>query len=47
MAAQVAGLGDDADAVKQRFVANLEARHGTGVLSLGGKAFIGSALRGP
>ena len=47
MAAQVAGLGADADAVKQRFVANLEARHGTGALALGGKAFIGSAVRRP
>ena len=45
MAAQMAGLGADADAVRQRFVANLEARHGPGALALGGKAFIGSADR--
>lgn len=45
MAAQVAGLGTDAVAVKQRFAANLEARLGTGAISLGGKAFVGVAQK--
>ena len=44
MAATLAGLGSDADAVLARLVTDLEARHGAGALSLGGKAFVGSAV---
>ena len=45
MAAQIAGLGSDAAAVEQRFAANLEARLGTGAIALGGKAFVGVAVK--
>jgi SAM-dependent methyltransferase len=43
MAAMLAGLGDRAPAILQRFVENLEARMGTGPISLSGVAFIGTA----
>lgn len=43
MAAMVAGLGEHASAVMQRLVGNLEARAGTGPVSLSGVAFIGTA----
>ena len=44
MAAMLAGLGRDTAAVLVRLVTDLEARHGTGALSLRGKAFVGTAM---
>jgi SAM-dependent methyltransferase len=43
MAAQLQTLGSDAPAVVERFVANLEARHGMGEIRLGGVAFVAVA----
>ena len=43
MAAMMAGLGDRAPAVIERFVENLGARHGSGPVSLSGPAFVGTA----
>lgn len=43
MAAMMAGLADRAPAVLQQFVGNLDARLGTGPISLSGVAFIGTA----
>jgi hypothetical protein len=43
MAAMMAGLGDRAVAVKERFVQNLEARLGQGPIHLSGVAFVGTA----
>ncbi len=43
MAAQLDNLGDDAPAVIERFVANLEARQGEGAIRLGGVAFVAAA----
>jgi ubiquinone/menaquinone biosynthesis C-methylase UbiE len=43
MAAMMAGLGERAPAVRQRFADNLEARLGNGPIGLSGVAFIGSA----
>jgi SAM-dependent methyltransferase len=43
MAAMMAGLGDRAAAVMERFVRNLETRLGTGPISLAGAAFVGTA----
>ena len=43
MAAMLAGLGERRTGVLQRFVDNLETRLGTGPISLGGVAFIGTA----
>lgn len=43
MAAMMAGLGHRGPAVIQRLVENIEARLGTGPISLSGVAFIGSA----
>lgn len=43
MAAMMAGLGERAPAVTQRFVENLEARLGTGPIGLSGVAFVGTA----
>jgi hypothetical protein len=43
MAAMMAGLGERAPAVLERFADNLEARLGNGPIGLSGVAFIGSA----
>jgi ubiquinone/menaquinone biosynthesis C-methylase UbiE len=43
MAAMMAGLGERAPAVMQRFVENLDARRGAGPISLSGVAFVGTA----
>jgi hypothetical protein len=43
MAAMVAGLGDRAPAVLERFVEDLETRLGEGPIGLSGVAFIGTA----
>jgi SAM-dependent methyltransferase len=43
MATMMAGLGDRAPAVLERFVANLEARFGQGPVGLSGVTFIGTA----
>jgi hypothetical protein len=43
MAAMMAGLGDRTPVVMQRLVGNLEARLGTGPVSLSGVVFIGTA----
>ena len=43
MAALLAGLGADTQSVIDRFVKNLEVKHGTGKVLLSGKAFIGVA----
>jgi ubiquinone/menaquinone biosynthesis C-methylase UbiE len=43
MAAMLAGLGERAPAVLERFVANLEARLGQGPIRLSGVTFIGTA----
>jgi ubiquinone/menaquinone biosynthesis C-methylase UbiE len=43
MAAMMAGLGDRAPAIIERFVMSLEARHGSGPLSLPGVVFVGTA----
>jgi len=43
MAAMLAGLGQRAPAVQQRFVENLERRLGKGAIGLSGVAFVGTA----
>jgi SAM-dependent methyltransferase len=43
MAAMIGALGERRDAVLAQFVRNLEVRHGTGELSLGGVGFVGIA----
>ncbi|HEY7551682.1 MAG TPA: class I SAM-dependent methyltransferase [Hyphomicrobiaceae bacterium] len=43
MAAMLAGLGDRAPAVMERFVRNLETRLGPGPIGLAGVAFVGTA----
>jgi ubiquinone/menaquinone biosynthesis C-methylase UbiE len=43
MAAMMAGLGDRSSAVMERFVSNLEARCGSGPISLSGTVFVGVA----
>jgi ubiquinone/menaquinone biosynthesis C-methylase UbiE len=45
MAATLASLGDRRPGILERFVANLEARQGTGPIRLAGVAFAGTARR--